>query len=176
MTTETVARKADRAVDPLKGPDNRYKILESTMRRYQHRSDGLIEVLHHAQQLWGFLDDDLLLYVARKLKVPPSRVFGVATFYHFFSLKPSGKHTCIVCLGTACYVKGGKEIAELAAQAAGIKMGETTPEAELSLMSARCLGACGIAPVVVFDGVVAGRLTPEGVTTKIEEWLKNGSE
>jgi bidirectional [NiFe] hydrogenase diaphorase subunit len=80
------------------------------MKKFQFRQDALIEVLHKAQELFGYLEDDLLLFVAYKLKLPPSRVYGVATFYHFFTLKPQGKHTCVVCLGTACYVKGADKV------------------------------------------------------------------
>lgn len=156
--------------------DNRFKILESTMKKHQYQKDALIEVLHHAQQLWGFLEDDLLLYIARKLKVPPSRVYGVATFYHFFSLKPQGRHTCVVCLGTACYVKGGNRLLEAVETVAGIKPGETTEDNQVSLMSARCLGACGIAPVIVYDGAVSGAQTPEMTAARVKEWLQNGPE
>jgi bidirectional [NiFe] hydrogenase diaphorase subunit len=156
--------------------DNRFKILESTMKRHQYEPDALIEVLHHAQQLWGYLEDDLLIYIAHKLKVPPSRVYGVATFYHFFSLKPRGRHTCVVCLGTACYVKGGTKLMSAVTALADIKPGETTRDSSLSLLSARCLGACGIAPATVMDGAVAGYQTEESLTAKIKEWLDNGSE
>src|ERR1017187_7921670 len=90
--------------------DKRFKILETHMKRHQSKADALIEVLHKAQELFGFLDNDLLLFVAYSLKLPPSRVYGVATFYHFFTLKPHGKHTCVVCLGTACYVKGADRV------------------------------------------------------------------
>ncbi len=90
--------------------DKRFKILEVHMKKHQFRHDALIEVLHKAQELFGFLEDDLLLFVAYKLKLPPSRVYGVATFYHFFTLKPKGEHTCVVCMGTACYVKGADKV------------------------------------------------------------------
>ncbi len=90
--------------------DKRFKILEAHMKKHQFRQDALIEVLHKAQELFGYLEDDLLLFVAYRLKLPPSRVYGVATFYHFFTLKPQGQHTCVVCLGTACYVKGADKI------------------------------------------------------------------
>ena len=90
--------------------DKRFKILEVHMKKHQFRQDALIEVLHKAQELFGYLEDDLLLFVAVKLKLPPSRVYGVATFYHFFTLKPQGQHTCVVCMGTACYVKGADKI------------------------------------------------------------------
>ena len=86
--------------------DNRFKLLEATMKKHQYRPDALIEVLHRAQELFGYLSTDLLLFIANSLHLPPSRVYGVATFYHFFSLAPKGEHSCVVCLGTACYVRG----------------------------------------------------------------------
>ena len=86
--------------------DKRFKILEAHMKKHQFKQDALIEVLHKAQELFGYLEDDLLLFIAYRLKLPASRVYGVATFYHFFTLKPKGKHTCVVCMGTACYVRG----------------------------------------------------------------------
>lgn len=152
--------------------DKRFKILETHMKRFQYKADALIEILHKAQELFGFLDDDLLLFVAYRLKLPPSRVYGVATFYHFFTLKPHGKHTCVVCLGTACYVKGGDRVLAAVEQAAGIKAGETTPDKELSLLTARCIGACGIAPAVVYDGTVTPRQTSESALARLREWLK----
>ena len=90
--------------------DKRFKILEVHMKKHQFRHDALIEVLHKAQELFGYLEDDLLLFVSYKLKLPASRVYGVATFYHFFQLKPQGEHTCVVCMGTACYVKGADKV------------------------------------------------------------------
>jgi bidirectional [NiFe] hydrogenase diaphorase subunit len=91
---------------PKAAGDKRYKILETQMKRFQYRQDALIEVLHRAQELFGFLDHDLMRHIAHHLRLPPSRVFGVATFYHFFNLKPKGAHSCVICMGTACYVKG----------------------------------------------------------------------
>jgi bidirectional [NiFe] hydrogenase diaphorase subunit len=140
------------------------------MKRSQYRQDALIEVLHKAQEAFGYLEKDVILYIAHSLKLPPSRVYGVATFYHLFSLKPAGKHTCIICLGTACYVKGGGDIITGMENHLGIGIGETTPDGEISLMSARCIGACGIAPAVVFDGTVAGKQNTETVTQKLESW------
>src|SRR4029078_3419302 len=91
---------------PHPSGDKRFKLLEVMMKRHQFQPHALIEVLHAAQELFGFLEVDLLFFVARHLKLPPSKVFGVATFYNFFSLRPKGEHTCVVCTGTACYVKG----------------------------------------------------------------------
>jgi bidirectional [NiFe] hydrogenase diaphorase subunit len=152
------------------GGDKRFKVLDITMKRSQYRQDALIEVLHKAQEAFGYLEKDVILYIAHSLKLPPSRVYGVATFYHLFSLKPAGKHTCIICLGTACYVKGGGDIITDMENHLGIGIGETTPDGEISLMSARCIGACGIAPAVVFDGTVAGKQNTETVTHKLESW------
>lgn len=150
--------------------DRRFKTLDMTMKRHQYKPDALIEVLHKAQESFGFLEEDVLTYIARGLKLPLSKVYGTATFYHLFSLKPSGAHTCVVCLGTACYVKGSSKVAEQLEQELGIKIGETTPDGQISLMAARCIGACGIAPAVVFDGTVAGKQEPEMALARVKEW------
>ncbi|MBE9206925.1 bidirectional hydrogenase complex protein HoxE [Nostoc sp. LEGE 06077] len=149
--------------------DKRLKMLDATMKRHQYQQDALIEILHKAQELYGYLKTDLLLYIARQLKLPPSQVYGVATFYHLFSLAPQGVHSCVVCTGTACYVKGAQAILASVEATAHIRAGETTANNQLSLMTARCLGACGIAPAVVFDGTVLGNQTPESVC----EWLNH---
>jgi len=151
--------------------DKRFKILEVHMKKHQFRQDALIEVLHKAQELFGCLEDDLLLFISVKLKLPPSRVYGVATFYHFFQLKPQGEHSCIVCMGTACYVKGAEKIIEAVTKKHKIRSGETTPDNKLSLLTARCIGACGIAPAVVYDGKVAAKQTPEATLEKISTWI-----
>lgn len=168
-TVAPVAKKTGAANGHASG-DRRFKSLDMTMKRHQYKPDALIEVLHKAQEAFGFLEEDVLIYIARGLKLPLSKVYGVATFYHLFSLKPNGAHTCVVCLGTACYVKGSNKVAEALEQELGIKMGETTADGQVSLMAARCLGACGIAPAVVFDGTVAGKLEPEEALAKIKTW------
>lgn len=126
--------------------DKRFKLLDVAVKRHQSRSDALIEVLHAAQELFGFLDDDVLIYVGRSLGVPLSRVYGVATFYNFFSLKPKGEHTCVVCLGTACYVKGSGALLKALEAAEGIRSGETTRDDKLSLVTARCIGRAASPP------------------------------
>ncbi|MFQ4146724.1 bidirectional hydrogenase complex protein HoxE [Chlorogloeopsis sp. ULAP02] len=157
---------------PLPHPsaDKRFKMLDATMKRHQYQQDALIEILHKAQELFGYLESDLLLYIAHALKLPPSRVYGVATFYHLFSLAPKGKHTCVVCTGTACYVKGAPEILANLEKSAHIRAGETTPDGQVSLLTARCLGACSLAPAVVFDGAVCGYQTAESVQERIRGW------
>jgi bidirectional [NiFe] hydrogenase diaphorase subunit len=156
------------AAVPHPSGDNRFKLLDAAMRRHRYQPDALLEILHTAQELFGFLEIDCLIYIGRCLKVPPSRVFGVATFYNFFSLKPKGEHTCVVCMGTACYVKGTAAILSAVERAHGIKAGETTADGKLSLVTARCLGACGLAPAVVFDNEVAGGLTIETTLDRLK--------
>jgi bidirectional [NiFe] hydrogenase diaphorase subunit len=147
--------------------DPRFKMIDRTLKRFQYQQDALIEVLHTAQEAFGFLENDLLIYVAHQLKLPLSWVYGVATFYHFFSLKPNGEHTCIVCMGTACYVKRAAEIVASLQSQYGIEAGHTTPDGKLSIATARCLGSCGLAPVLVLDNEVLGRETPESVLEKV---------
>lgn len=150
-------------------------MLDATMKRHQYQQNALIEILHKAQELFGYLENDLLLYVAHSLKLPPSKVYGVATFYHLFSLAPKGVHRCVVCTGTACYVKGAAALLTAVEQFAKIHVGETTADNQLSLSTARCLGACGIAPAVVFDGTVCGHQTPELVGDRLKEFLGKGT-
>lgn len=154
--------------------DKRFKILDTHMKRHQHKADALIEVLHKAQELFGCLENDVLFYVAHSLKLPPSRVYAVATFYHFFTLKPKGVHTCVVCMGTACYVRGADKVIAAIEAHTKIKPGETTPDNQLSLLTARCIGACGIAPAVVYDNTVTPRQTPESALEQIRKWVPHG--
>lgn len=155
--------------------DKRFKILEVHIKKHQFRQDALIEVLHKAQELFGYLEDDLLLFVAHHLKLPPSRVYGVATFYHFFTLKPQGAHTCVICLGTACYVKGADKLLSCVQNELKIKAGETTADNQVSLLTARCIGACGIAPAIVYDGAVTPRQTPESALDQVRKWTEHGT-
>jgi len=154
-----------------KGGDKRMKMLDTAMRRQQFQADALLEVLHAAQELYGFLSPEVLLHIGRSLKVPPSRVYGVATFYNHFSLKPKGEHTCTVCMGTACYVKGGGEILEAVRKEFDLSKGETTTrDGKLSVVVARCLGACGIAPALVLDQEMVGGLTPQTAVARARRW------
>jgi bidirectional [NiFe] hydrogenase diaphorase subunit len=155
--------------------DPRLKTLGATMKRHQYQADALIEVLHTAQELFGYLDQELLIHIANSLKLPPSRVYGVATFYHFFSLTPKGRHTCTICMGTACYVKGAAQLVSAVERAADCRCGETRADGKLSLHQARCIGACGIAPAVILDGKVVGHQTPERLVDQLKGWLEDGS-
>jgi bidirectional [NiFe] hydrogenase diaphorase subunit len=151
--------------------DKRWRLVDAAMRRQGYGSHALIESLHAAQGAFGYLDETAMRYVAKSLRVPLSKVFGVATFYHFFTLKPQGKHVCVVCLGTACYIKGAGEILKEVGARFKLKDGQTTPDDELSLLSARCIGACGLAPAVVLDGDVMAKAQTAQVIAKIERKL-----
>ena len=153
--------------------DKRWRIVDGTARRNGLNRHALIETLHTVQEAFGFIDDDALRFVAKRLRVPLSTAYGVATFYHFFTLKPQGKHTCVVCRGTACYIKGAPKLIETIENKLDIKPGGTTEDGEVSLLSARCVGSCGLAPAVVFDGEVSGKVTPEALTQRIDKWVNH---
>jgi bidirectional [NiFe] hydrogenase diaphorase subunit len=163
------------ATDAHPGGDERFQKLDATMKRHRHQPDALIEVLHAAQEIFGHLDHDLLLYVARGLKLPPSRAYGVATFYHLFTFAPKGEHTCLVCLGTACYVRGAYALLATVEQVIGVQPGQTTPDGRISVDTARCIGTCGLAPLLAFDGEVCGDQTPESVRRHLGGWDKHES-
>ncbi len=171
LTSEPAANRT--AAHP--SSDERVELLEVALKRHQYRQDALIEVLHAAQQLFGHLEPDRLLFIARQLKLPPSRVYGVATFYHFFTLEPKGRHTCMVCTGTACYVNGAGALLATVEEAARLGPGGTTPDSRLSLLTARCLGACGVAPVAVLDGAVIGHVSPDRLLGDVKGWLAGGT-
>jgi bidirectional [NiFe] hydrogenase diaphorase subunit len=158
------------AKPPSPSPDKRWKIVDATMRRVGQHSRGLIETLHTVQEAFGYLDETALRYVAVSLRVPLSRAYGVATFYHFFTLKPAGEHTCVICLGTACYIKGAPQLVDAVRRQLDIAPGETTTDGKVSVLSARCLGSCGLAPAVVYDNEVAGKVTPEQLRQQMAKW------
>lgn len=164
----TLAKDRHKADQPES--ESRYKLLDRAIAQHQSSGHSLIEVLHAAQGIFGYLESDLLTYIAHRLKLPLSRVYGVATFYHFFRLKPSGKHVFVLCKGTACYVKGAGAIKEAVECHCSIEFGDTTPDGNISLVSARCVGACGIAPVAILDDVVVAELTPEVAVQRIRQW------
>lgn len=151
--------------------DERYSAIDRTMKRFKYEKDALLEVLHATQQAFGFLSEDLLIYIASNLHVPLSQVFGVATFYHLFTFEPLGKHNCIICTGTACHVKGSAAIAEDLAQHYDVPVGKTTEDGLLSLTTARCLGSCGLAPVTVVNGAVQGKATSVQMIKLVDEVL-----
>jgi len=153
--------------------DKRWRLVEATMRRNGEKGRALIEALHTVQECFGYLDETALTFVAHRLHVPLSRVYGVATFYHFFSLKPAGRHTCVVCMGTACYIKGAPILLKELERDPKVKPGQTTADGNLSLVTARCLGSCGLAPAVVFDGAVAGKVNVAQMREQLGKLVAN---
>jgi NADH:ubiquinone oxidoreductase subunit E len=137
--------------------------LNKIIEKHKDKPGGLIPVLEEAQVALEYLPVSVQKKIARELNLPLSRVYGVVTFYSFFTMTPRGKHTVRVCLGTACYVRGGKAITEALQKEFGISEGETTPDRMFTLESIRCLGACGLGPVVVVDEDVHGRIKPSKV-------------
>ena len=156
--------------------DERYLALDRTMKQFNFEKDSLLEVLNSAQEVFGYLSKDLLIYISNQLNVPMSQVYGVATFYHLFTFEPQGLHNCIICKGTACHVKGADRIIEALSEEFSISAGETTPDGLFSLTIARCLGSCGLAPVIVFDGQVHGKETPEAVNRRVVEAVSRSKE
>ena len=150
--------------------DKRWKLVDATIRRQGAQPRGLIETLHTVQEAFGYLDEQALRYVAMSLRVPLSRAYGVATFYHFFTLKPAGEHTCVICMGTACYIKGALQLLDTVRKDLGLAPGETTPDKKVSLLTARCLGSCGLAPAVVYDQEVAGKVSTAAVREHLKKW------
>ena len=155
---------------PLPSDDKRWKIVHATMRKNGFARHALIETLHTVQSSFGYLDEDAIRFVARSLRVPLSQAYGVVTFYHYFNLKPPGRHTITVCAGTTCFIKGADKLIGAAQKRLGIETGHTTPDGEVSLMVARCVGACSRAPVTLMDGEVQGEMTREQLLAQLERW------
>lgn len=147
--------------------DPRVKLLNARMKKENYRPDALIEILHTAQNAYGYLPLPVLAHIARSLNLPPSRVYSTVTFYHFFSLKSKGEHTCLVCTGTACYVKGAQKILDEIEKQFGLQPGQVSTDNQLGVAVARCIGACGLAPAVVIDDEVQGKIDPATITEKI---------
>lgn len=130
----------------------------------------LINILHEAQLLQGYLPEEMQRLIALQLNIPVSKVYGVVTFYTFFTMTPKGKHPISVCMGTACYVRGSEKLLEEFKRVLGIEVGETTRDGKFSLDCLRCVGACGLAPVVMIGEKVYGRLQPVDVKRILEEF------
>jgi bidirectional [NiFe] hydrogenase diaphorase subunit len=148
--------------------DKRWGIVETRMRRLGNRPDALIEALHSVQEAFGYIDDDALRYVSDSLSIPPSKVFGVATFYHYFALGPRGEHTCVVCTGTACYINGAFEILAAIEVGLQVKPDATTADGRLSLETGRCFGSCSLAPAAIIDGKVHDRVEAGALIKRLQ--------
>jgi len=133
--------------------------VDSIVEKYKEKPGALIPVLEECQGVVGYLPVELQEYISRGLRVSASSVYGVVTFYSFFSMVPKGRHTIKICLGTACYVRGTKAIMKVLTEKLGLEVGQTTPDRRFSLQAVRCLGACGLAPVMVVDDDTHGGMT-----------------
>ena len=151
--------------------DNRRSLLEKVLKEHNYEESALLEILHRAQEIYGYLDKDLLMDVSGSLNIPPSHVFGVATFYSFFKFKQPGQHVVTGCLGTACYVKEVEQIFEAVEREFNVKRGGSTSDGKLSLLVTRCIGACAMAPNIVIDEEVVGKATKKIVIEKIKNVL-----
>lgn len=152
------------------GAIGKYEPIDRVIETYKGQEGALIPILHKVQESYGYLPEDVQAYIAEKLNIPLSEVYGVVSFYSLFSTEPKGKHKVSVCLGTACYVKGSGQILAEFEKQLGIKVGETTEDGNFTLEACRCLGACGLAPVLMVNDHVHGRLTSNDVATIIEKY------
>lgn len=142
----------------------------------EEKEGALINILHEAQELFGYLPQDVQLFIARKLGIPAAKVFGVTTFYSYFTMEPMGKHVINVCMGTACFVKGTEKILDELKKKLNIKNGATSEDGMYTIDTVRCVGACGLAPVVIVDGKVHGRVKAEDVDTIIADMGKDQAQ
>lgn len=159
--------------------DERYRELKEYMERIkiqEHPESYLIAILHKAQGIFSYLNKEVMDEIAAFMSIPTAHIWGVATFYHYFNLKPTGKYTISVCLGTACYVKGAEDILNTIKQELKIDFGQTSEDGLFTLQEARCLGACGLAPVVMIEGKIYGELTPRKTQQLLQQYRKQADK
>lgn len=150
--------------------DEKYRLLESVIKDYDYDANNLIQILHYAQSIFGYLDLPTQKFISEKMRLPFSKVSGVVTFYSFFNTMPKGRHTISICLGTACYVKGGKKIIEKLKDVLGIDVGETTEDLKYSIEIKRCIGACGLAPAISIDDNIHKRVNPSRLQNILDQY------
>lgn len=146
-----------------------------TLKDARYPESNLIAVLHKSQELYGYVSQEAMNAIAEEMRIPTAHIWGVATFYHYFNLNPPGKYVISVCLGTACYVKGAGDVMEAIKDELGIDEGETTEDGVFSLHGARCLGACGLAPVVMVNDKMHGDLTPDSARKLLKQYRRKNS-
>ena len=152
-------------------PKEKYHELDVFINSLETTHGALIEILHKAQNIFGYLPRDVQLFIARRLGIPGAEVFGVVSFYSYFTTKPSGRHVISVCTGTACFVRGADKIISRFKECLGIESNETTEDGMFTIKDVRCIGACGLAPVVMVDKKVYGRVRVEDVDGIINEYM-----
>ncbi len=156
---------------PFKDSPEKREKLNAVIAEFKDVKGALVQVLKKAQEIYGYLPLEVQIAVAEGLNVPLEEVYGVVTFYSFFSLQPKGEHQISVCLGTACYVKGSGDVVNKLSEKLGIQPGECTRDGKFSLTACRCIGACGLAPVMTIDDDVYGRLTPDEAVKILEKYM-----
>ncbi len=151
-------------------PQEKFQELESFIDSLPTVKGELIRVLHKAQGIFGYLPEEVQRFVAKKMNIPTSKVYGVVTFYSYFTMTPKGEHDIAICLGTACYVRGAEKVLDAIKKETGISVGETSQDGKFSITALRCVGACGLAPVVMVGEKVYGRITPDMVKGIIDNY------
>lgn len=150
--------------------DSKLEKVKETINNFRNIKGALIPVLHEVQDIYGYLPEEVLNVVSEELNIPMTEIFGVASFYHFFSLEPKGEHVIRICMGTACYIKGAQQLVDRFAQELKVEVGKTTADNKFTLEATRCLGACGLAPVLTIGEKVYGRLVPNDVPKILKEY------
>ncbi len=161
------------AINLFEGTPEQMSQLLKCIEGHRAEKGALMPVLHEAQDIYGYLPAEVQTVIAEQLNIPLAEVYGVATFYSQFSLNPKGKHKISICLGTACYVKGSDKILEEVEHELRISCGECTNDKKFSIDSCRCVGACGLAPVMIIDGEVYGRLKPSDVKGILDKYMQD---
>lgn len=161
------------AQNVFEGTAEQLKELKACILAHKDEAGALMPVLHEAQNIYGYLPSEVQTVIADELNIPLAEVYGVATFYSQFSLQPKGKHKISICLGTACYVKGSDKVLEAVEHELRIRCGECTPDKRFSIESCRCVGACGLAPVMIIDGEVYGKLSPADVKGILDKYMQD---
>ncbi|MGI6538619.1 MAG: NADH-quinone oxidoreductase subunit NuoE [Caldicoprobacterales bacterium] len=144
--------------------------LQKVIDEYKDKEGPLMPIMHKAQEIFGYLPMEVQEYIANALDIPVSDIYGVATFYSQFTLKPKGKYSIGVCMGTACYVKGAQAILDELCKELNLKPGDTSDDLNFTLEATRCLGACGLAPVIMINDDVYGRLVPSDIKRIIDKY------
>lgn len=157
--------------DPIVVPEQRAKI-DAIIEEHRHKPGATMVILNEIQAQIGHISKPMQNYIAEKLRVPLKDVYGVVTFYSFFTMKPRGKHRVAFCLGTACYVSGAERVIQRAQEILGVSIGETTPDRQFTLETCRCIGACSQAPAVLIDNNVHGRNTADKIISVLRRYEK----
>jgi NADH-quinone oxidoreductase subunit E len=150
--------------------DPKFVKVDKFLSQFEGEKGSLISILQQTQREFGYLPEDVIYYIARKIQIPASTIYGVATFYAQFHLKPRGKYVIRVCLGTACHVSGANKILAEFEKQLGIKPGETTEDLKFTLETVGCLGACGLAPTIMINEKTYGKMTPEKVNEVLQKY------